>query len=421
MSLLDRLHPATSDAGRPAGRSPGPDDGPVTPLVAGLTGLWSAALSWLAVALPALLAWATSAQATASWGDAVRVASDVWLALHRVGLQVPGGHIAFAPIGGLALPVGLAWVAGRRIGLSLDARHVTAAGGALRAVAAPVACLAVGYALVLVLVAAVAHGEGVRPSVAQALAAGLLLPLVAGGLAALRATGTPVASQVADATRLPGLVRRAARPAALAVGLLLAVGAVLVVVTLAVRFGRVVSLYEALGAGAVGGAVVTLVQAALVPNLVVWGVAFIAGPGFALGAGTAVTPAGSQLGLLPLVPVLGAVPAPGALPEPFVGLVALPVVVGAVVGWWVVARGPVARAVSVGELGAVASVAEALAAVAAATLLLVVLLAVSGGAAGPGLLSAVGPSPWKVGLVLAGELALGAAPAAWATHRRRRP
>ncbi|MGN6299847.1 MAG: cell division protein PerM [Angustibacter sp.] len=406
MSLLDRLHPSSTSASTGAsGR--GGDDGPTSPLLAALTGLWSAALSWLVVVLPALLAWATSAQSTASWGQSVRVASDVWLVLHRVAVQVPDGQVALAPFGGLALPVGLAWLAGRRIGHSLDPRHVTAAGGPLRAVAPLVASLAAGYAVVLVLVALLAHGDGVRPVVWQAVVAGVVLPAGGGLVAALRAVGAPVASTVADALRLPELVRRAGRPAALLVAALVAVGALLVVATLALRFGRVGSLYEALGAGVVGGAVVTLGQLLLVPNLVLWGVAFVSGQGFALGAGTSVTPGGSELGLLPLVPVLGAVPPPGALPVVFQALVAVPVVLGAVAGWWVVARRG-------------GTIWDALAAAGMAAVVLMVLLALSGGAAGPGTLAAVGPSPWKAGLVLAGELALGAGPAAWATHRRRR-
>lgn len=406
MSLLDRLHPssATSGAGVPAR---GSHDAPTSPLLAALTGVWSAALSWLAVVLPALLAWATSAQSTASWGQSVRVASDVWLVLHRVAVGVPDGQVALAPFGGLALPVGLAWLAGRRIGHSLDARHVTAAGGPLRAVAPLVASLAAGYAVVLVLVALLAHGDGVRPVVWQAVVAGLVLPGAGAVVAALRAVEAPVVATLADAVRLPALLRRAGRPAALAAAALVTAGAALVVVTLALRFARVGSLYEALGAGVVGGAVVTLGQVLLVPNLVLWGVAFVSGQGFALGAGTSVTPAGSDLGLLPLVPVLGAVPPPGPLPVAFQALIAVPVVVGAVVGWWVVARRD-------------GTVWEALAAAGLAAAGLTLLLALSGGAAGPGMLSAVGPSPWKAGLVLAGELALGAAPAAWATQRRRR-
>lgn len=402
MSLLDRLHSSPTTPPAAAG-----DDGPVSPLLAALTGLWSAAVSWLAVALPALLAWATSAQSTASWGQSVRVASDVWLVLHRVAVDVPGGHVALAPIGGLALPVGLGWLGGRRIGHSLDPRHVTAAGGPLRAVAPLVGALAAGYAVVVVGVALLAHGDGVHPAVEQAVVAGLVLPAAGGLVAALRAVGAPVAATLADAVRLPAVLRRAGHPAALAVGLLVAVGAALVAVTLVVRFARVGSLYEALGAGVVGGLVVTLGQLLLVPNLVLWGVAFVSGQGFALGAGTSVTPAASDLGLLPLVPVLGAVPPPGALPVALQALVVVPVLVGAVVGWWVVARRD-------------GTVWDALTAAALAAVVLAGLLALSGGAAGPGALRAVGPSAWKAGLLLAGELALGAGPAAWATHRRRR-
>ncbi len=419
MSLLDRLHSAATEGG---GRRPAGSGGaPTSPVVAGLTGLWTAALCWLAIALPALLAWATSAQSTASWGQAVRVASDIWLALHRVGLDLPGGHLALAPLGGTALPAALCWVAGRRIGHSLDARHVTAAGGPLRAVAAPVASLAVGYGVVVVLVSLLAHGDGVRPVVWQAAAAGLVLPALAGGAAALRAVDAPVGETLAGALALPDLARRVVRPALLAVGLLVAVGSVLVVATLLLRFGRVLTLHEALGPGVVGGAVLTAGQVALVPNLVVWAVAFVAGPGFALGAGTSVTPAASDLGLLPLVPVLGAVPPPGPLPAPFAVLVVIPVVVGAVVGWWVLARGPAADLVADGTLHLRAALTEVAASVVLAAVLLAVLLAASGGAAGPGSLSAVGPSPWRAGLVLAGELALGGLAAAWATHRRRRP
>ncbi|WP_460459215.1 cell division protein PerM, partial [Angustibacter peucedani] len=189
MSLLDRLRPDSRPSAGGSGRVL--DDGtpaPVPPLMALLTGLWTAAVCWLAVTLPALLAWATSPQTTASWDDAVRVSTDVWLVLHRVGLDVPGGSITIAPLAGTALPVWLCWVAGRRIGHGLEPRDLAAAGSPLRAVAPSVAGLSVGYAVVLVLGAAVAGGDGFRPVVWQALLAGLLVPAVSGTLAALRAS-----------------------------------------------------------------------------------------------------------------------------------------------------------------------------------------------------------------------------------------
>jgi hypothetical protein len=59
--------------------------------------------------------------------------------------------------------------------------------------------------------------------------------------------------------------------------------------------------------------------------------AFTAGPGFAVGVETAVTPAGTQLGVIPGIPVLGALP---ESTTPWLLLLALlPVALGAFAGW----------------------------------------------------------------------------------------
>jgi hypothetical protein len=127
--------------------------------------------------------------------------------------------------------------------------------------------------------------------------------------------------------------------------------------------------------------------------------------------GTSVTPAGSTLGLLPLVPVLAAVPPAGALPGVLWGVVLLPVLVGVGTGWFVAAR-------CASDVPVRAVVLDALTAAALAAGGLTLALAAAGGSAGPGLLDAVGPSPWKVGLALAAELGAGAGAAAWLVARR---
>jgi hypothetical protein len=190
-----------------------------------------------------------------------------------------------------------------------------------------------------------------------------------------------------------------------------AAGALLVAVSLVVHHDRIATLHAALAPGAVGGAVLVLVEAALVPNFALWGVSFVAGPGFLVGAGSLVTPGASQLGLLPLVPVLGAVPPPGSMPALLGGVLLLPVLAGAVAGWLLARRADGRRLLDV--------LCDALTAAALAAVGLSVLIGVAGGSAGPGALATVGASPWRAGLALAGELAAGAAAAAWITHRRR--
>ncbi len=91
------------------------------------------------------------------------------------------------------------------------------------------------------------------------------------------------------------------------------------------------ALHEALGPGVAGGAVLTLAQALLVPNLVVWTSAALVGPGFAVGS-TSVNLASSTLGPLPAVPVLGALPAAGPLPPAALALFAAPFAAGIVAG-----------------------------------------------------------------------------------------
>jgi hypothetical protein len=75
----------------------------------------------------------------------------------------------------------------------------------------------------------------------------------------------------------------------------------------------------------------TLVTMAVAPNAVLFGSAYLLGPGFAVGTGTVVSPAAVSLGPVPAFPLLAALPDSGATPEWTMGFLAVPVVV-AVVG-----------------------------------------------------------------------------------------
>jgi hypothetical protein len=411
MSLLDRLRPDPVLSRSPRGGADRAEQ--VTVLTVGFaTGVGTAAVSWLVVVLPVLLAWATSAQASAPWAQAVRVGTDLWLGVHRVPIDVPGGTVALAPLGLTLVPLWLCWVAGRRLGASALAR---APKGSAPSLWTSVAGLAAGYAVVLGLAALAARSAELRPHLLWAVAAGLVLALVAGGFGAYRGLGEPLGEALATALRLPERLLTVLRAAAMAVAALVACGALLLTVTLAWHLDRVIALHHALDPGVVGGGVLTLGEVALVPNGALWCVAFLAGPGVSLGASTLVSAGGSSLGLLPLVPVLGAVPAPGALPSVLWAVLLVPVLVGVLVGRWIASRAPGLEE----RAGSITPIVDALTAALLAAAALTVLMWLSGGSAGPGAMSDVGPSPWRVGLALAGELGAGAGLAAWVTSRRR--
>jgi hypothetical protein len=145
---------------------------------------------------------------------------------------------------------------------------------------------------------------------------------------------------------------------------------------------------EALHPDPIGAGLLATAGAAFAPNLAVWAAAFALGPGFAVGAGTSVAPGGVDLGIVPALPALGALPA--SVPGPLAWLVlAGPVLVGVLTGVTVHRRSPVGLVVAVRNT--VVAVVPAAAAMAALAML-------AGGSVGTGRLAVVGPAPWQTAL-----------------------
>jgi hypothetical protein len=84
-------------------------------------------------------------------------------------------------------------------------------------------------------------------------------------------------------------------------------------IALALGFGwiEVVRLYEVMRVSVLGGVMLTIGQLAILPNLIVYGMSWIAGPGFSIGVGSSVSTLGTQLGPMPALPVFVAIPTAG--------------------------------------------------------------------------------------------------------------
>jgi len=169
------------------------------------------------------------------------------------------------------------------------------------------------------------------------------------------------------------------------------------------RGGEVVALFEAARVDATGATVLTLGHLAYLPTLLVWAVAWIAGPGFALGAGTAVSPAGTQLGVVPGIPVLGLIPENSSFWMLIVVL--LPVAAGAFAGWMIRSR---LVWENTAQRFAPRSVITVGIAVASAGVVGIAAVLASG-SIGPGRLAEVGPHAGWTMLAIGMEVAVGAA------------
>lgn len=385
--------PRPAAGGRPQARTAATDEPTTALLAGGRAGTAAGVLGLLLVALPTVLVWWGEDRSSTDVLDAFRSTADLWLVAHGVALQLPQGMLGLTPLGLALLPLWLCRRAGRR---AADACAAGSVREALHA-AGGVALLYTGLAVV---VAAAVDGAAATPVLWTA----VLGPAVLSGAAA--ATGAVGALAPSARPSLPPQAAAVLRAGSAAVLLLLAVGALLVGVSLALDMSTATDVAQASEPGAVGGLGLLLLGVSLVPNAVVWAASWLAGPGFALGAGTAVSPFAVELGPVPALPLLAGLPT-GAPPGALAGLaVAVPVVAGAVAGrllgttatWQGLATdaagaGLVAGGV-VGLLGAL-----------------------SGGPLGGERLAVVGPSGWQVGTLVAVQVAAGVA--AGSVLRRR--
>lgn len=376
----------------PAGAS----GSPARPLaLTGAIGACAVMAAGLVVITPlVLVGWVAAPHTGFGLPGVLRTAVAIWLAAHHVGFSLRGaGPIGMLPLGLTVLPGALLWRAGRWVVRSGQVSRLSHVGYAALALAAP-------YAIVSGALALASRSSFAVPSFPQAVVAGFLLALCAGGLGAARA----LAPWGRLARLMPPRPRSLVLGTAGALAVLTAVGAVLAGASLASHLGEFRALNAALGAGVVGSVLLLLAQVAYVPNAVGWAVCFTLGPGFAFGTGTVVAPTGVALGPLPAFPLLAALPVGvhAAMPAwASAAVLATPYLAGAF-GGLLLARAAPVSALEVAPLWGFTCGA-------AAGLVTGVLAAFSGGPLGSGRLVAVGPSGWQSGLVAALEIGVSAA------------
>ncbi len=218
---------------------------------------------------------------------------------------------------------------------------------------------------------------------------------VAAFLLFLVVAGAAVASLVP--IELPPASIAAARGAVSAAALYLASGALLVAGSLIVHAHRVIDISREVGGG-LSGLPILVISLLCAPNAAIAGVAYLAGPGFAVGHGTTVNAFSTSHGVLPALPVLGAVPDGHGANVVVLALMGLVALLGAAVvvravrravqsGFWSQLRGAASSAAMTGLILAIATW-------------------LGGGSAGTGRLSVVGASPWQVGIAVAAVVAV---------------
>lgn len=304
----------------------------------------TALFSALAVFAAMSAVWATKGFGDMEFSSVAAMSAHLWLLIHGVPLDLSAafgasaGTMTLVPLGLSILPLLLCYRSGRRLArASYEGEFLI-----------PVLSGSVTYALIS---SAMYGWASPHPQPLQALNAALVpLGIVVAGLmwggyrearSLSRMVGVDTAeqiSQMSQYSRWAGSYAWAVvRAAVVAFVALVGLGAVLLGIGILAGWSQIVATYQELHAGAVGDTAVTLLQLGFLPNLVIYAIAWSTGAGFSFGAGTSVGLTSSDVGTLPMLPILGAVPeSMGTF-----GLVGLlvPLGAGAIAGWWFLREG----------------------------------------------------------------------------------
>jgi hypothetical protein len=364
------------------------------------SGAWAAlqgtVLSFAVVALLSVVGTlgASSGNDDGAWAAATSTAAGLWLLGQGVPLDTGAGTITLSPLGVGALALFTVYVSAKRSALP-------DAGAWWGGTAASVVVMT---ALAAVTDVGAAPGESAARLALAALAG---LAVGGGGMALGVLAGQDGLTAAELGRRLDGYVpdvlRLGLRAGGVAVAAAVAAAAALTGVWSVAGRATSDDIITGLQPGWLGGIVLAVAQLALLPNLVLWALAWIAGPGFAVGQDTVLSAGATQAGPLPALPLLGALPGPDWSGPAAVWLPVVVVGCGALAGWyaWRELEPERVRAVDVAWIvGGVALTAG---------LVVGVLEWWASGAVGPGRLSDVGADPLVVGAIVAAEAAVGAA------------
>lgn len=255
--------------------------------------------------------------------DALRVGADAWLVGHGTGL---GGGLALGvtPLGLTLLLLSGTFRAGRWAGRTADA-ETGPDEDRLRAWGLAATMMAGTYGVVAVIVCVLASVAGAAPSLGRAVVLPALIAFVGGGLGLGAGRGELAALR----DRLPDWSRQVLYGALVGALAVVVLASAALAASLLVHYDEAATVISRLHLSTGDAVAFALVLALFAPNFVLLAAAYLVGPGFAFGTGTVVSPTAVDLGAVPALPVLAAVPAEGRAPGWLLLVIALPILCGA--------------------------------------------------------------------------------------------
>ncbi len=331
--------------------------------------LRTVAVLLLPLAFIALIAWATAGSATGNTSDPIRAAIWLWLGAHHIPFFLSGtanGYLSYLPIGAMLLPF---FALRSGFGRALSKLY-----GDFHNIATVRTIFASQYALVVTLLALASRSPNVSAQWYLAPVFSFLIAYLASLTAGSR-------------LRMSQAVSYASRVLAILLGL----SFIFLAIAIFMNISTFKNISIVLQPGIFGAVLLFALNLFYLPNLAVSVLAYFSGTGFAVGAGTLVSPLTHRLGEIPALPLLAVLPTSSSK-WALLGVLVV-IAVGALMAAW--AMTSTSRAL-IQSIALIAISVAALAYLASGSLMTQAM-------------SAVGVSIWKLTLSLVLEIAIGVA------------
>ncbi len=277
--------------------------------------LRSAAVFILPLAFITLIAWATAGSASGTTSDPIRAALWIWLATHQVHFDLAlspsgvAGYLSYLPIAGLLLPIAALRSGFKRVVAKLDGDYSNLTGVRL--------FFSLFYATLTAMIALFSSSAGVKPQWWMAAIFAFLIALAATFIAD---RSISLAMPVILALRISAL--------------LLGFGFLIYTIAFFTNFRQATLITEVLAPGIFGSLLLMILNLLYLPNVALAALSYVSGAGFAVGAGTHLSPITQDIGQIPALPLLAALPVNSN--KLFLLFSIVIIALGALLGYWTI-------------------------------------------------------------------------------------
>ena len=277
--------------------------------------LRSAASILLPLAFITLIAWATAGSASGTTSDPIRAAMWIWLAAHHIHFDLllspsgAAGYLSYLPLGALLLPIAALRAGFKRAIAKLEGDYSNLTGARL--------FFALFYAIITAGIALFSSSPGVKPLWWMAATFSFLLAFSSTFLAD---RSISLATPVILALRI--------------VALLIGFGFLIFTIAFFINFSQATLITEVLAPGIFGSLLLLILNILYLPNVAIAALSYVSGAGFAVGAGTHLSPITQDIGQIPALPLLAALPVDSN--KLFLLFALVIIALGLLLGYWTV-------------------------------------------------------------------------------------